>query len=367
MRKSMSIAAAHLAARKVGFIDRRDQGGSLGADDVGDDGVAEIDPTVGGFLTLDAGAKARIPEWRRPAARPPLVSGIAGGVAVARCRGHQPVNELERTRRRQAPPRRTLAAAAAVVMLAASATAETYQLPRATGQMAVNATVECVAPEGDATGCTVSHHCATVDDWAQGIPPADFRRTLPEIPVGVVRWVPTTTSARHLCAVHVEGEANVTGFRHHRHRVDGEWLQLSRESVPIHHANSLVSVAIAAPQVGVLSDVMELLGVESAEALIELYCADFVEGSQRKQNCLDSNTFLLYGFAYVTRDDYSVCLVDAIVGYWQRPEYEGIDLLLESLEGLRHALLNGTADSRGGYADALRHCEDLRPRLDDLP
>ena len=265
--------------------------------------------------------------------------------------------------------------ASAVVMLAATATADTYQLPRAHGQMPVNAAVECVAPEGDATGCIVSHHCATASDWAYGIAPADFARTLPEIAVGAVRLTPTATSASNLCALHVEGDANVTAFRSHRRRVDDEWSELSRESVAIHRAGSLVSVPLAAGAgVGVLPHVVELLGVEDAGALVAFLCSDLVEGTRDWRRCLTENEHVAYAFAYFKRDDYSVCLVDALFPYFRESFSEAYrgeqEFLKHVLSGLTHQIWQSPVEAwRLGrhYRNAIAHCDDLRPAVGDLP
>ena len=257
-----------------------------------------------------------------------------------------------------------------LALVVSTATAETYQLPRANPQMPVNAAVECVTAPANATTCTASYHCASTADWAYGIAPADFDKTLPDIPIGVLRWTPTSTSARDLCALHVEGNANVTAFRNHRRRVnDADWVELSRESVAVHRASSLVSVPLPADAtVGLLSDLLKLLGVETADALIHRECTRLREGTTRKQRCLDDSAHLAYAIAYIKRDEYSVCLLHALQDLFAAYNRQGHTYGdLEDFHGSLYGLLENGVSPDSNVYDTFAHCEeDLRPALDDL-
>ena len=107
----------------------------------------------------------------------------------------------------------------------------TYELPRASSTMPVNASVECVAAPEGASACTVSRMCADAGAWAAGIETTDFD-VRSDVDVGSLGWLPWSSSSSLSCAVHVEGEASIIAYRMHRERGDDEWIQLSPRSCP---------------------------------------------------------------------------------------------------------------------------------------
>ena len=130
----------------------------------------------------------------------------------------------------------------------------TYQLPRSLGPMPVLALVECLDDGPDGLGCKVSQYCGSPDDWDAGVS-IDTFDDIGTVAKGGLKWWPPYSAneqgdvivgsldANRLCAVAVDGEANITAFREHRREDDaGAWVYLSRETVPIHRAGSAVAV-----------------------------------------------------------------------------------------------------------------------------
>ena len=81
------LRSAKLASNKVGFIEQSGEGGNIKGEGADADGNTVLDADAGGFVTLDSGAKATVPDWGRPSdqfdnfSRMNLL-GVAGGTGA---------------------------------------------------------------------------------------------------------------------------------------------------------------------------------------------------------------------------------------------------------------------------------------------
>ncbi|MYE82410.1 MAG: hypothetical protein F4X36_11350 [Gammaproteobacteria bacterium] len=188
-------------------------------------------------------------------------------------------------------------AGVAVAMAVGLAAADTFELPRSSGTMPVGATVECIGDGDTGMGCAVSLHCGPASEWESGVAPEDFETSRPNVPVGRLGTIPTMANGAQICAVHIEGEANLTAYRHHRWRAsrDDPWTQLSREEIPIHRAGTSVQtrgIAPVAARDSVLRYALNAFEYSTLRAYGEEYCNErgFQEDSNEYRDCTERET-----------------------------------------------------------------------------
>ena len=250
-----------------------------------------------------------------------------------------------------------------------SATAQTYELPRATSTATVSAMVECLGDPETGEGCTVRHKCASPTTWAAGIEPADFD-SRPDLAPGRLGFLPTNASGTRLCAVHTEGRANITAFRYHRRRPSAAepWEYLSRETLPVHRAGTIVTTRMTAPTADSFARyALTRFGYATLQDWAEDYCHDqgYRTDSTAHANCLTTETRLwelsrcdpesrcdisVYPTgiaALMPLTDYGQCLVDQSWEFYEQTP-QGPHAQPKS-EVLRINLHGATRLTAGGY------------------
>lgn len=194
---------------------------------------------------------------------------------------------------------------AAAVLAASASAGDAVELPRSWSLMPVNGLVECTVPDEDSGACIVYHKCATPEEWQAGIPVEDFDE-LERVEPGHLFFTPTKAHTETVCAVHVEGEATITGLRTYRRRIDGEWVHLSRESLPVHRSrtttNVVVDTTVAASMLPVMLSELGIIECRTHDdcswtevgfATIEEYvlavvdCDHFKEDSDEYRDCVN--------------------------------------------------------------------------------